>query len=246
MNRSEDQSGNVLFLILIAVVLFAAVAYAISANERQTGENLGRETARIAASQIIQHGVALEGAVMRMRVGENMGDTDISFETPFMSGYANPSCTQDECRVFAPSGGQVAYAPPNPDWLNTSFSAQKHFGSWLITGTTCIPGVGKGSDATCGASPEDLEIVAFLPWLTRDICLELDRRLGISLDNGNPPKATGSAWAAAGEEFTGTYGSGQTLIDATNFLFFKPEGCFEGNGTPPAGSFHYYRVLFPR
>ncbi len=246
MSHSKSESGNILFLILIGVVLFAAVTYAISANERQTGENLTRESAQIAAAQIIQHGIALEGSIMRLRISKSLGDSEISFETPFMSGYSNPSCTTDECRVFMPSGGQVSYAPPSLEWLNSSLSAQDHFGSWLITGTTCVPGIGTGSDATCGANPSNLEIVAFIPWITRDVCLELDRRLSIPLNSGDPPKITGSAWDTPGEQFVGTYGSGEALIDSNNVLFSKPEGCFEGNGTPPAGSYHYYHVLFPR
>ena len=96
------------------------------------------------------------------------------------------------------------------------------------------------------ADPRQLELMAILPWLTRDMCVEINKKLSVPLDNGNPPKLIGSAWASGSEEFTGSFGSGETIIDAGNLLFTRPEACFEGKGNPPAGSYHYYRAILPR
>lgn len=247
MKQGNSQSGNVLFLILIAVVLFGALIFAVTMSSRgQGGEEVNREHARLAASQLAQHSIDLERAVVKLRVGSGIADHAISFETIALPGYANPDCTNETCKIFAPSGGQASYIRPKREWLNQANAAQAHFGEWLFTGTTCIPGIGLGNDANCNADNNNLEIIAIVPWVTRSLCIEIDNRLGIPLDNGGPPKAAGSAWAAANPEFTGTFGGGETLIDAGNVLFGQAEGCFEGGGTPPAGSYHYYSVLYPR
>jgi hypothetical protein len=245
-DHSTNESGNILFLILIAVVLFAALMFAVTMSERG-GEDVNQDNVRVAAAQIIQSGVDLETAILRMRVSKGMNESEISFESPALSAaYVHPGCAADHCRVFMPDGGQISYPRPNPEWLNRAFIGQPHFGQWLYTGTACIPGIGHGADAACNADPRHLELMAILPWLTRDMCVEINKKLSVPLDNGDPPKLIGSGWASGGEEFTGSFGGGETIIDAGNLLFTRPEGCFEGNGNPPAGSYHYYRAILPR
>ncbi len=59
-------SGNVLFLILIAVALFAALAYAVTSSSRSGGGDISKEKASALASQILNHGIAVRTAVTRM------------------------------------------------------------------------------------------------------------------------------------------------------------------------------------
>jgi hypothetical protein len=75
--------------------------------------------------------------------------------------------------------------------------------------------------------------------------VEINNELGIAQTADTPPKLTGSAWGA-GAPYSGVFNNGVAMIDAGNVLFGQPEGCFEGAGTPPAGSYHYYRVLVQR
>lgn len=234
-----------MFLILIAVVLFAALSFALTMSSR-SGDNVNQDNVRVAASQIIQSGVDIDAGVLRLRVSQATGDADISFENDMLDDYENPGCTMDQCKVFNPTGGQISYNKPQPEWLNHVFSAQGHFGDWLYTGTACVPGQGSGNDATCATNPDQLDLIAILPYLTRDICVELNKKLGIALDNGNPPKIAGSAWSGTGTKFTGIYANGEAIIDSHNAVFGQAEACFEGNGTPPAGSYHYYRVVVSR
>ncbi|MGZ9108948.1 MAG: hypothetical protein ACXW4B_09035 [Micavibrio sp.] len=244
-DHSSGESGNILFLILIAVVLFAALIFAVTMSERG-GEDVNQDNVRVAAAQIIQSGVDIETAILRLRVSKGLNESEISFETPLLPAYAHAGCTTDRCRVFMPDGGQISYPRPNPEWLNRAFAGEPHFGGWLYTGTACIPGIGNGADATCNANPQHLELLAVLPWITRDMCVEINEKLSLSPANGDPPQLTGAGWAAGGTEFTGAFGSGETMIDAGNLLFARPEGCFEGSGTPPAGSYHYYRAILAR
>lgn len=48
-----DQRGNVLFLILLAVVLFAALNYAVTSSMSGGGKNASDERYRLLASQLI-------------------------------------------------------------------------------------------------------------------------------------------------------------------------------------------------
>ena len=45
--------------------------------------------------------------------------------------------------------------------------------------------------------------------------------------------------------FNGEYNFSAT-IGSSNNLNSKNEGCFEGDVDPPAGTYHYYRVLLAR
>ncbi len=235
-----------MFLILIAVVLFAALTFAVTMSSR-SGDNVNDDKVKIAASQITQSGVDMEAAMMRLRISRNIDPSLMSFETDRLTAYANPGCpvSENECKVFNPVGGQISYNIPNPEWLNRALSAQPSYGDWLYTGTACIPGMGMGNDSSCAGNPDQLELIAMLPWLTREVCVELNKKLGIAQTADTPPKLSGSGWGAS-PEYIGTFANGVALIDTGNVLFAQPEGCFEGAGTPPTGSYHYYRVLIQR
>jgi hypothetical protein len=244
MNNRSSQSGNVIFLILIAVVLFAALSFAVTMGGRAGSRDAGTETTQIKAARLSQDSVGLERAIIRLRITMKTADDAISFENQTLGGYINPACSVDDCKVFRPDGGQSLYTLPDPDWLDQTQSAQPDFGQWIFTGSTCVPGVG-GGHTDCDTNPNNYELVAYVPWLSRATCIQVNRKLGIGIADADPPQVTGDAWSAS-PEFTGTYGSGYALLDAGGILFGKMEGCFQGNGTPPAGSYHYYRVLFPR
>lgn len=241
-----NESGNVIFLILIAVVLFAALTFAITMSGRnQGGDDINAEHARMAAARMTQNGVDIEGALMRMKTVRNIPDSQLSFETPALTGYQNPDCTTNQCHVFLPEGGGVSYNLVDPAWLQKSDSGQNHYGRWIITGTACVPGMGGGSDNSCNADPLNNELIVIIPWIIRDVCVEMNHKLDIPMVNKQPPQLIGSAWNA-NPEFVGAYVAGQTIIDSGGALYGKPEGCFEGNGTPPAGTYHYYRVVVAR
>ena len=95
-----SQRGNALFLILIAVALFAALSYAITQSGRGSG-NIQREQDTINAAQVIQAASVVRYAVQRMIVGGVASDS-IKAETVQDSGV--PCTTGDNC-LFSPTGG---------------------------------------------------------------------------------------------------------------------------------------------
>lgn len=59
-------SGNVLFLILIAVALFAALSYAVTQSSRSGGGDASKETVQMNISRMTNFIVALRGGITRI------------------------------------------------------------------------------------------------------------------------------------------------------------------------------------
>jgi len=62
------QNGNILFLILIAVALFAALSYAVTSSMRTSGDNGNKESADVQAAVILQYATLVETSIERLRV----------------------------------------------------------------------------------------------------------------------------------------------------------------------------------
>lgn len=102
----QSQRGNVLFLILIAVALFAAMSYAVTQSGRGSG-TIERETALITAAQITQEAAVYRTAVNRMLL-TGTDKTALQFEDAGTSFL----CTAGANCFFAAEGG--ANILPNP------------------------------------------------------------------------------------------------------------------------------------
>jgi hypothetical protein len=100
----KNERGNVLFLILIAVALFAALSYAVTQSTRGGG-NADSETGLITASQYLQYGAGLKVAITRMMIS----GTDHS-SLDFGGGYLEElECSTGVDCVYAPEGGGHSY-----------------------------------------------------------------------------------------------------------------------------------------
>lgn len=112
--KQRDQSGNVLFLILIAVALFAALSYVVTNSSRSGGGDSLREKERLAASELLNYIVSVRSGVLRMLISGVPAER-LSAYTPNRrtnNGAANtwndnPSCTTDDCRIFSNKNGVI-------------------------------------------------------------------------------------------------------------------------------------------
>ena len=226
------QSGNALFLILIAVALFAALSYAVTQSGRGGG-SIDREAAALAASQAVQYGASLEQAITRMRVTSGCTAELINFDNSQVAGYNNTSSPTDEsCDVFSPNGGGITFQSP-PNSINDG-------SDWFFTGEARVIGV--GIDTLTGAAGIDL--IAILRNVTPEACREINNRVGIGatipLDSGDLNE----------NQFTGTFVVTDTISDAANSgscpaTFCRHfNACFQEAGG--GGRLIYYHVLFPR
>mgnify|MGYP000669093785 CR=1 FL=1 len=172
-----NQKGNALFLILIAVALFAALSYAITQSGRG-GAGIDKEKATLAAAQLMQYGGDLQIALQRMRVVGNVDIEQLDFRTAQRlendgddyPAYANTLCTTDDCQVFNNSGGGVAYisfeafAAP-PAGYGADVIAPGHSLFYIAQ----VDGI--GTDAP--------EIMLRIPALDRVVCQEVNAKVGL-------------------------------------------------------------------
>lgn len=170
----RNQRGNILFLILLAVVLFAALSYAVTNSMRGGGNDGSKESADALAAQIIQYGALVEQSVQRLRLTNGCKDTQISFQNAIVSGYTNPNAPgNNACHVFDPAGGGLAWQDPPDGALATANE------TYLFSGVDCIPQVGTGSDIHCwsNGTNDDNELLMTLKGITEKVCASINERV---------------------------------------------------------------------
>ena len=175
MTNHQTQQGNVIFFILIAVVLFAALNYALMRGDGGV-HNIDKERHLIIVTEVEQYGSELTQAV-KIVLENGLSEADISFahvNAPSTYGDATdlssaPLITQ----IFSPSGGAAEYRTPNPSVSSAS--------NWEFYGESHMPQV--------GSSRADL--IAVLPDVTTEFCIAFNIQQGLSVsgpgpeDNGN-------------------------------------------------------------
>lgn len=225
----EKQSGNVLFVILITIALFAALSFAVSQGGRGNVSVISQERARLLATDIIEYGNILANATAQLRL-RGYDETQISFNNQVVTGYSNSNCGDTLCEVFHPEGGAVNWTSP-PAGANDGTE-------WVITHNR-VQSVG----TQVGSGTADLDLVAVLQNVDEAVCEQLNQLLhGTTVI----PQENDSVNLA---QFTGTYSTTIWIADTgggSGPIAGESAYCFEGNTTPAAGTFHYYRVLIAR
>ena len=235
-------------MILFLVSLFAGLGYAVSHSLRNNSASPEKEKYSVYASRLTQYPISVRTAVLRINTVGRATPEEISFDYPAWgdSKYQHAVPSPDTFKVFYPDGGGVPWQKPDLKYLDSNFSSAYGYGKWLFTGSSCIPNIGSGSDADCNASDTQLELIAVLPYIERGLCIQINKKLGVNAANNYmPPQDVGDAWSAT-PEFDGTFGPGEVILDAGTILKGLDAACFEGGGTPPAGSYHFYSTLMQR
>ena len=218
------EKGNVLFLILIAVALFAALSYAVTQSSRSGGGDISDEQAKLLTAQLLSYANNMKTAVTRMKITNGCTDADISFETDMSAyDYSHSPTATEKCRVFHPNGGKIQYWE-NPDWLRSDldFNSVKTY-LWWIVGDQDIEGLG---------SPASELLLNFVG-IDYKICREINRLAGITYSGDTPPTASGSNYAVP---FKGVYTLATDSEDGTfaNQSFFCSQ---TGGSTNPVFTF---------
>ncbi len=138
----NKQSGNVLFLILIAVALFAALSYAVSGMLRPNGKDSSEEQVKTLRGQVNDIESGINVAITRMIQGNgcvlrNATGTDGIVENtmnPASAGYA--ALTRHDCNVFDTRGGGILLSWDNVTPANIVLGhSTVNFSSGLISNT---------------------------------------------------------------------------------------------------------------
>lgn len=234
-NMRKDERGNVLFLILIAVALFAALSYAVMQN--RSGGDASNENNLISSATITQYPAAVSAAIVRMVIG-GVTTEELRFNRP--NEYND--LTNSTVGVFHPRGGGAAVVFASPDVMKNGQQ-----GEWFFNAELQVPDIG-----TSGINGNDL--IAYLPGLKQAICKKINERIGIA-DGTVPRLASNREILYRQRMVQGNLDYTFPVVDQpyidddgdhTNIGPFngQPFGCFQNNGG--GDEFVYYHVLVER
>lgn len=221
MRRNE--SGNMIFFILLAIVLIGLVTAALRSGGLETA-NIDREDMIIKVSQVRQNAAELERA-LTLVMQNGISETAISFaaDNPSASVDYGTYNTNAEAEIFNPLGGGALWREPPSGVNDGSF--------WEFYGETAVPDV--GSDRA--------DLVAVLPNVNALFCTEINRINGQTsqpLDNGACIHAGAAGrFVPAASPYAGT----PNTMDGPFAVTPAPEACVSC-----AGAFHFYHVLMAR
>lgn len=199
--QRKNESGNVLFYILIAVVLFAALNFVVG-NMMRGGDTevIGEEQAKLYAADILDYARSVKQAVQAMRISNGCTETDIRFVDALTTGYG--TSVRANCDVFDSTGGDMNYIAPIDKYGTGT--------EWLFVGSNTVAGV--------GTTAPDLVII--LQNINQSICEQINEKLGIA-------SVASDADGVDYSKFTGTYASTEQIDIADN----KPSGCLNDTTT---------------
>lgn len=205
--RGNGSSGNALLLILLAVVLFAALSYAVSNSMQNSGSGaVEGEKSKVTSADLQQFPSVIAQAITRMTISKNLTLEDLSFAHDGSVTYGTFG-TQPTREVFNPQGGAVPYQLP-PAGLNDG-------SEWIFTGALELEDVGTtAGDATSS------DLLALLPGVSLASCRMINSGGNINMLT-TPPSLT-----LAGEStpFTGSFTYADTISDAA--LNGRTSGCY--------------------
>lgn len=242
----RGERGNVLFLILIAVALFAALSYAVTSSSRSGGGDANSETNLISSAQITQYPATIRTSIIRMVVSNNVQPEDLEFNRPEEFDDID-TVTHG---VFHPSGGNATYSNAPEDIMNTGTGNTNAAGRWYFNAENEIVYVGgTTSDGSADGAPDrsTADIIAFLPDIKESVCSRINEELGIT---GIPTETNieieghvmGTDSSATTTGICDTSCAGDAIGAVAADLNGQPFGCFQ----MPAGTYHYYHVLVER
>lgn len=265
----SKQRGNILFLILLAVVLFAALSYAVTSSIQGGGKDLSGERAGLAASNIMQAGILMANGVNRMMLTNGCKLSELSFEDSYDTGYVNNTRADGSCKLFGTLGGGLEYPVPDSAWFDRSFQATyPAYGKWFFHNNVCVAGVGTGPDKECWRDGvnTDSDLVVYLPFVSQSVCKAINEGLGIPhMASGDAQHMNGAAIdvAASAHKFIGAFlpdttfhiwGSGSLYGGTPTAFAARYQGCFRTSGPTDTftatgrydGFYVFYQVLLAR
>ena len=176
-NYNRGESGNMLFMILIAVVLIGLLTAAMQYSSRPEGATIDNETMIIRTTELQRYASELERAVLFI-MQNGKSEADMRFAHPDApSDYGDlPGDADPSDQVFYKDGGGALYRAPPEDVNDGS--------AWEFYGGTHLPGVG---------SPR-AELIAVLPNVTTQFCAHINK---INGQSGTPADSGGASASGA-------------------------------------------------
>lgn len=182
INKAAKEAGSVLFIILMAVALFAALAYAVTQSTRSGGGDISKENAKLGASQIVQFSTIVKSEVSRLVLINGVDIEKIDFTrivklengTNATDTRKFTACGTSCFPVFATQGGQIPYRDffeygENPRPVSIGDTSHRRGSAYFFV----------ASLRNVGTSSSDL--VMDIRGIDPRVCEEINRALDIPL-----------------------------------------------------------------
>jgi hypothetical protein len=227
--NKENQRGNALWFILLAIVLLGLLTMILSRGSSSVDQGGDYEQRQIKITQMLRYMKAVESAVQQLKL-DGLSENEISFEGA-PGTYTNPNCGEGRCRIFDVDGGGMTYKSP-PNGMNDG-------SEYIFTGSLRVDLIGIDDN-----SASDSELLMIMPNVTQTYCIALNDALGVNNPSDVPPEDDGDSEATP--LYVGSFSLGDKIDATDGSLDAKTAGCYEGGGTPASGTYHFYYVLLPR
>lgn len=242
--RGNSQSGAVFYYILLAVVLVAALSYAVSNSNRASTGTLSADQAQIATNELLDYYNALSTSIQKLQL-RGCDPSEISYEGADTGGfgatdYDNTTAPTDEsCHIFSLSGGSLNYQTPSQIMLDQSQSSDPYFGHTYFIENSAINMLNSSGSHTN---------YAITPFVKEEICLEISKRIinfdGIISDSGtntiNPDLFDGGAIPSGGPPFNCNVNNPfMPIQDCGDYTGCLRLGGFKGNGIEFFIAYHF-------
>ncbi|MCC6597794.1 MAG: hypothetical protein IT559_03300 [Alphaproteobacteria bacterium] len=227
------QSGNVLFYILIAVVLLAALSFAVSHSGRGNIQQVSAERARLQAAELLEYANDMAAGVGQLRL-RGVAVTALCFDHARWGGadYTHGACGDVRNRIFDPEGAGLFWKNVPAEALDSTATPDA---LWHIYGDNEVQDIGTTAGDASGA---DLLLVADA--LTLSVCQSLNGLLGVTDVSDAPPVDTSYGTGF----YVGGFGYSATIGDEDALLAGKTAACFQKTANPP--KYVFYKVLQAR
>lgn len=246
-NRRQSEKGNILFLILLAVILFAALSYAVTQSLRGGGTDASNERNLVKGAQITQYPVGVRAAILRMIIdGDSV--TLLNFDAPSVFANVGYDATDQSRGVFHPNGGGAVFSLVPSEALATASSTTR----WIFTRNFGIPNIGVAGSTSTDTGKD---LVAMVNCMDGALCSKINSEIGLNGTLGSSAAATTqnvpeiTSVTLTGnisqlvEEYTYSQTATANFVDGTNTISNQPYACVQnGDG----GSYVYYHVLVER
>lgn len=164
----KNENGNVLFIIIVAIGLLAALMISLSESERYE-DTIDDEKINLQVQELYEYGHKLEKALYKVMLQNGCEISEVSFDHPDLESYgssnhyANPLSPADEhCHIFEPEGGGLKYQIPPKMSVD--------IGSYEYVIVPRFAVIGVGTDT--GNTGADLLLQTVVPY---EACLQINR-----------------------------------------------------------------------
>ncbi len=225
-HKVNNENGNVLIIILLAIVLIGALTVAIQGTSKQNA-HIDNETLILRISEVQRYAAELErGITFIMQNG--FSESDIRFSHPNAnSDYGDlPADADKSDQLFDREGGAAKYRLP-PKNINDG-------SQWEFYGHTALPEAGSNA----------AELIAVLPNVTLSFCKKINSIIGYDATQLSDDGTCINGGTAERFNDTNQFSALPNTVTAATFSL-KPsmQGCVLCTSD---NSFNFFHVLMAR